>query len=179
MRANYTPCPCCPSYDSPPRMDGPAHPPLSPTGSPTSPPPVARPLGQPQPPSHTNPIRNTRMGAPMPPQSASPTTLTRPLNPSVAHIRSLPMLSRPSPRPCSPLLLSPQPPDSIQDHIAQNQRKKKRRPRNITKKGLKQSMELHTDKVARHAYNKFRVNIFTILAPLLTLRCSRTAFVPR
>jgi hypothetical protein len=150
MRPHCRPCQTV-SFTSEPTCLG-----LTPslTGSPSNPL-VRHPT---QPPPHMNLIRNTRMGSPLPPQPTPLTTSTRPLNPSVTHITSLPTPSHSSQRPHSSLSPSSQPTDPMQAHTVQISQRMVQQPRNLTKKGLKQSMNMHKDKATKAAYNTFRVS---------------------
>lgn len=113
-----------------------------------------------QPALSMNPIQNTHMGAPLP-----LATSTRQPSPSISHIRSLPPSLCSFTRPLFPLSSSSQLADPAQGLRASNQQRMKQQPRNIARNGLKQSMNLHNDKLSRHAYNKFRVSV------VLTARC--------
>jgi hypothetical protein len=101
------------------------------------------------PPPPLNPLRNSRMGEPIRPHQAPPPTLSHPPNTSVNQASS----SGPShsfPRPCPQPTFPPQLP------------KVRRKPRNMTTKGLKQSMGLHETSVGRHSYNRIRVRSSSI-----------------
>lgn len=116
-------------------------------------------------PLYLNPIQNTRMGEPVHSQTAPPTLSPRPPNPSAHLTRPLPEPLHHSPN-SQPTLPSTQPAESPSAHPTQHRQRMPRKPRGITQKGLKQSMQLHSSTVAKHAYNKFRVRNFPSLVLL-------------
>lgn len=102
----------------------------------------------PEPSPYANPIWNAHMGEPFYPQpTPSPTSL----HPTDHSRSSQPPHSLP---PLSSQCTKPTP-----THPVKNQPKVMRRPKGITKNGLKQSMRLHRNDISKHAYNTFKVNV--------------------
>jgi len=136
----------------------------SPTHTPPNSPHNHQPDGL-QPPTPTNPLRNTRVGEafanwpappqPSPNQTDPPVHLTRPSS-NVSHCStgSYPQPA-PSTRPMGPTTAHPIAPRMML------------KPQGIPKKGLKQSMGLHDTEERKHAYNRFRVSSLPICFPLL------------
>ena len=126
------------------------------------------PQREPQPLPPLNPIRNSRMGEPICPQQVPLPTSSQLPNTSVNQAGlSGPSLSFPRPHLQSTLLPQPTEPTTSCRDPNRNLPKVRRKPRNITTKGLKQSMGLHETSVGRHSYNRIRVRDLNILPALL------------
>ena len=130
-----------------------------------------------QPAAPTNPIRNTRVGEPFCHQPALPPPSPHPTDPSAHQTGPPSNPSHPSPNSHSPLPSSTRPTETIPAHPVSA--KMMRRPKGITKKGLKQSMGLHLTKEGKHAYNRFRVSRWSHLLPFPNYCFSRSGFVSR